>query len=61
MARKLKLKSIEEALEEIRDKLEKEVPKATATTKRRLARQIKELTQVIKLIPPICRNSRYDL
>ena len=60
MARKLKLKSIEEALEEIRENLEKEVAKTTAK-KKLLAKQIKELTRVIKLIPPICGNSRYDL
>ena len=61
MPKRLKLRSIERELIQIRNGLKKELAKAPLLRKKRLAAEIKGLNQVIKLIPPICKNSRYDL
>ena len=61
MPKELKLRSIERELIQIRNNLQKELAKAPLLKKKRLAAEIKGLNQVIKLIPPICGNKRYDL
>jgi len=59
MPKILKLRSIERELIQIRDKLKKELVKALPDRKKRLTKEIKELNQVIKRIPAICRH--YDV
>jgi hypothetical protein len=61
MPKKFKLRSIELELKHIRNKLKKEHAKAPLLRKKRLAAEIKGLNEVIKLIPPICKNPHYDL
>ena len=61
MPKKLRLRAIERELIQIRNKLKKELAKAPLLRKKLLTSQIKELNQLIKLVPPICRNPRYDL
>ena len=60
MPKKLKLRSIERELIQIRNNLKKELAKAPLLKKKRLAAEIKGLNQVINLIPSIC-GKRYDL
>ena len=54
MPKKLKLRSIERELIQIRNKLKKVLAKAPLLRKKRLAAEIKGFNQAIKLKPPIC-------